>query len=264
MPDLTAGWPLASAAFFAYTIVVALVRGGLAPGSRRIALGASGIGLALTAFSPAVSAVPVLHDWVLPPALLLLGYWGSGALFVAPMWRAEAILLRIDAALGIQKASVRMPRVLVEILELAYVGVYPLIPIALVLHLGLTPDPDLDRFWTVILLTDYVCFGVLPWIQTRPPRALDGREPWRSSVRPLNLRLLGAASIRVNTFPSGHAAEALAAALLVIGAPAPVVAWMALNAVAISAGAVFGRYHYAADAITGWLVALAVFFVLHS
>jgi hypothetical protein len=264
MPDLTAGWQLASAAFFAYTIAVALVRGGLAPGARRLALGASGIGLALTAFSPAVSGVAILHDWVLPPTLLLLGYWGSGALFVAPMWRAEAILMRIDAALGIQKGSARMPRVVVELLELAYVGVYPLIPIALVLHLTLAPAPDLDRFWTVVLVTDYVCFGVLPWIQTRPPRALDGREPWRSSVRRLNLGLLGAASIRVNTFPSGHAAEALAAALLVLGAPAPIVAWMALNALAISAGAVFGRYHYAADAVTGWIVALAVFLVLPS
>jgi hypothetical protein len=34
---------------------------------------------------------------------------------------------------------------------------------------------------------------------------------------------------------------------------------MFLNAVAISAGAVFGRYHYAADALAGWLVALLVY-----
>ena len=87
-------------------------------------------------------------------------------------------------------------------------------------------------------------------------------EPWRSSLRALNLRLLGAASIRVNTFPSGHAAEALAAALLVANAPSVVVAWMLFNALAVSAGAVFGRYHYATDAIAGWLVALAVWVVM--
>jgi membrane-associated phospholipid phosphatase len=63
----------------------------------------------------------------------------------------------------------------------------------------------------------------------------------------------------VNTFPSGHAAEALAAALLCLDAPAPVAAWMFFNAAAISAGAVFGRYHYAADALAGWLVALLVY-----
>jgi membrane-associated phospholipid phosphatase len=65
-------------------------------------------------------------------------------------------------------------------------------------------------------------------------------------------------SVRVNTFPSGHAAEALAAALLTTAAPAPVPILMLLNALAVSAGAVLGRYHYAVDAVAGWLVAAAV------
>ncbi len=62
----------------------------------------------------------------------------------------------------------------------------------------------------------------------------------------------------MNTFPSGHAAEALAAALLVLGAPLPIVLLMFVNAVAVSAAAVLGRYHYAADALAGWAVALIV------
>jgi hypothetical protein len=33
---------------------------------------------------------------------------------------------------------------------------------------------------------------------------------------------------------------------------------MAFNALAISAGAVFGRYHYAVDALAGWAVAVIV------
>jgi membrane-associated phospholipid phosphatase len=99
-------------------------------------------------------------------------------------------------------------------------------------------------------------------VQTRPPRALEAADPWLSPIRRFNLRLLGAASIQANTFPSGHAAEALAAALLVIGAPVPLVAAMFSAALAISAGAVFGRYHYAADALAGWAVALAVWVAL--
>ena len=89
-------------------------------------------------------------------------------------------------------------------------------------------------------------------------------EPWRSTIRAFNLRIAGSASIGVNTFPSGHAAEALAAALLVLDAPLPVVTVMFLNALAISAGAVLGRYHYAADALSGWLVALAVWFAMRA
>ena len=45
-----------------------------------------------------------------------------------------------------------------------------------------------------------------------------------SSLRRFNLRVLGATSIQVNTFPSGHAAEGLVAALLVLAAPAGIVA----------------------------------------
>src|SRR5918993_125009 len=100
--------------------------------------------------------------------------------------------------------------------------------------------PEPARFWAVILITDYICFGTLPWIQTRPPRSLEQQEPWRSGLRPLNVRLMTTASIRVNTFPSGHAAEALAATLLVLQAPWPWVLWMFFNAAAISAAAVFG------------------------
>ena len=65
-------------------------------------------------------------------------------------------------------------------------------------------------------------------------------------------------SVRVNTFPSGHAAEALAAALLTAAAPAPVNILMLANALAVSAGAVLGRYHYAVDAVAGWVVAVVV------
>jgi membrane-associated phospholipid phosphatase len=74
--------------------------------------------------------------------------------------------------------------------------------------------------------------------------------------------LLGKTSIQVNTFPSGHAAEALAAFLLVLDAPALIATAMLLNALAISAGAVFGRYHFAADILAGWAVAVVVWLVV--
>jgi membrane-associated phospholipid phosphatase len=252
------GWEAASAAFFVYIVAVALVLRGLDPGSRRRALAGAVAGLGLVILSWRIAPHWMLHGWILPPLLLLLGYWTSGLLFVAPMPRAERILEGADRVLRIPALAARAPRPLAELLELAYAGIYPLIPIALVLHLFYTPGGDADRFWSVVLVADFVCFGVLPWVQTRPPRAFDAGEPWRSSVRALNLRILGAASVKVNTFPSGHAAEALAVTLLVLGAPWFVVLAMAAVALAISAGAVFGRYHYALDALAGWAVALCV------
>lgn len=253
-------WELASVVFFAYVAVVAALPRGLAPRRRRRALAGSAVGLA-TAF--ATHAVPynwILHGWIAPPLLLLLGYWTSGRLFVAPMPRAESLLWRIDARLRIDRVAARTPRAAAEFLELAYTGVYLLIPLALYLVLAI--GVVADRAWTVVLVTDFICFGCLPWIQTRPPRAFVADVPWRSRWRGVNVRLLSATSIQVNTFPSGHAAEALVAALLVIGASRTVSAWMFFNTAAISAGAVLGRYHYAADAIAGWIVAVVVWWLL--
>lgn len=241
--------------FFAYCVAVARP-----PRGRTVAVSVLGAVLVL-AWSAAEGSV-VLHDWLLPPLVLLLAYWTSGTLFKAPMPAAERTLERIDRFLAVGAIARRAPRPAAELLEAAYVGVYPLIPIALVIHLLLTPSPDIGRFWTLILFTDFVCFAFLPWVQTRPPRALQANPPWQSSLRRFNMRLVGTASIGANTFPSGHTAEALAAALLVFGAPPLVVAWMFLNALAIGAGAVLGRYHYAADAIAGYVVAVAMWMIL--
>jgi hypothetical protein len=247
----------ASLVYFIYVAVVAVLLPRLPSRARWRAAGVALGGLLLTTVTASTTGF-WLRDVVLPPALLLVAYWASGLLWTAPMPRIEARLAAIDRRLRIPERCATTPRALCEFLEFAYVGVYPLIPVALILHLAYDPAPDARRFWTVILVTDYVCFGMLPWIQTRPPRAIETGVPWRSGFRVLNEKLLGHTSIGVNTVPSGHAAEAMAVALLLADAPWPIAAWMAFNALAISVGAVFGRYHYAVDALTGWAVAAIV------
>ena len=174
---------------------------------------------------------------------------------------AEATLSAVDRCLAVEPAASATPRWLANVLEAAYAGVYLLIPLALVIHLASAERPDPARFWTVILVTDFICFACLPWIQTRPPRALSTFQPWDTAARRFNLRLLGSTSIQANTFPSGHAAEGVAAALLVATAPWPVSAAVGVAALLVSAGAVLGRYHYAADAFAGWAVAVMVWMV---
>jgi PAP2 superfamily protein len=255
-------WLSASVVCFLYIAAVAALRRQLPAANRVRGVVASAAGLAVTSVAIATPLHPVFAGWVLPPALLLAAYWASGLLFVAPMPRAERALLRIDRLLGIRQLASAVPRPVAEFLELSYAAVYAVIPIALIVHVFVAGEPDANRFWSVILITDYICFGMLPWIQTRPPRSLEHAPPWHAGLRTFNLRLLGTASIQVNTVPSGHAAEALAAALLVLDAPAPLVAWMLFNALAISAGAVLGRYHYAADAVAGWVLAACVWLLL--
>ena len=250
-------WQLASAAFFFYVAAVSMWQG-LSRRASRQALAGAGLGLMVLILSTVIE-YPLLMLWIWPPALLLIGYWSSGRLFVAPRASHEAALASLDRYLDLRSLAGRLPRLVAEVLEAAYAGVYVLIPIALAIRLSYLPTAAPDTFWAVVLATDYICFGVLPWVQTRPPRALEPGAPWTSSLRHFNLRLLGATSIQVNTFPSGHAAEALVAALVVIGAPSGIVATMFVAALAVSAGAVLGRYHYLVDALAGWLVAIGVF-----
>lgn len=250
-------WAAASIPYFVYIGAIALSSGGLTAAARGRACMAAAAGLLLAALGWYAEAF-WLRFVVLPPLTLLVAYWGSGLLWVEPMPRVERFFVRSDDWLRVARISARVPRIATELLEFAYAFVYPLIPIALLLHYRYVPDPDADRFWTVILVTDFTCFGMLPWIQTRPPRLLEAPAPWRSAFRSFNVRLLGETSIGVNTVPSGHAAEAFAAALLVSGAPWAVVSLMWIAALAVSAGAVLGRYHFAIDALTGWAVAVAV------
>ena len=252
-----ASWAAASVPYFLYIGVTAAVMPRLAGRSRVRAFAVAGLGL-LVAVAGGYSPAFWLRLVLLPPLVLLLAYWSSGLLWTGAMPRVERALIRSDQALRIPALAARLPRIVIAILETAYTGIYPIIPIALLLHLHYSASPDADRFWTVILVTDFVCFGMLPWIQTRPPRAIEPAPPWRSPLRSFNVGMLARLSVGVNTVPSGHAAEALAAALVLSDAPAALAVWMWLAAAAISAGAVFGRYHYAVDAIAGWIVALVV------
>ena len=254
-------WAIASIPYFGYVTAVALTRPHGPAAGRRLALAWCAVGFTIAA-AGALLPWSWLRVIVLPPLALLASYWDSGSLWVGPMPRVEHLLVTSDEALHVRRIAAATPRALVEFQEFSYAAVYPLIPLALAAHYALSPVPDADRFWTVILVTDFICFGMLPWIQTRPPRALESRPPWRSAFRAFNVRLLGQTSIGVNTVPSGHAAEALAAALMLSSAPWPVASIMWIFAVSISAGAVFGRYHFALDALAGWLVALGVWAIL--
>jgi hypothetical protein len=250
-------WAAAGVAYFCYVFALALILRPLPARSRVRACTTAVLGLVLCVLSAYVDAF-WLRLIVLPPSALLVAYWSGGFLWTGPMERLEQWLVRTDRRLGIEGMAARLPRAVAELLELAYAGIYPLIPMALALRLVFVPSADPDRFWAVILVTDFICFAMLPWIQTRPPRLLQEHTSWPSKIRGFNVMMLGHASIGVNTVPSGHAAEAFAAALLVSGAPWPISVAMWIAALAVSAGAVFGRYHFAVDAIAGWGVALAV------
>jgi membrane-associated phospholipid phosphatase len=98
---------------------------------------------------------------------------------------------------------------------------------------------------------------MLPWLRSRTPGALGDHvaiDDRRVTLRRLNRAIQRRGSIQVATVPSGHAASALATALMA-GAHVPAaLAPLLILALAIGFASVIGRYHWVADALLGYLV----------
>ncbi len=245
--------------YFAYLIVLARIQPLSASRRNRVlVVGVVCIGLVFV-LSQLRLQLPmrIARDWV-PCIYLLQGYWMSGLFFRRPMPAVEDRLLRLDgrllAAVRLDAVVRRTPAPVLELLELAYLCAYPLVPAALALVYGAGLRGQADEYWTPVLLAAFACYGVLPWIQTRPPRAIEppgAMDQRRLALRRLNRVVLDRASVQVNTFPSGHAATAIAAALAAGELMPALVLPLHAAAGAVAVSTVVGRYHYAADTVLG-------------
>jgi len=252
-------------AYFAYLAGAATVLAGIGRSQRRRVIGtAIAVVTAVLTFAAFGAWATMLRD-LMPLVYILVGYWLPALLVSATNQVFERRLLTLDHRLGVGNLAAisgRAARTMIELLELAYLCCYPMVPLGFAcLYVAGLPEES-DRFWTAVLLAVFGCYGVLPWLPTRPPRAIE-RAPVRSAglVRGVNLRVLGVASIQLNTFPSGHAA-ASAATALAVGASLPLAGFLlGLLALAITIGSVVGRYHYAADAFSGVVLATLGFII---
>lgn len=234
---------------------------------KAIVIGAGAVAATLLASSVLPRLLPplpasVTRDW-LPYPMLLLFYWQAGQFFTRVDLRVQGWLLRVDRRFVIpvleQIRNCRCGRWTLVYLEGAYLFCYPLLPIGLAVIYLMRRGGEADHFWTVVLAATDFCYGMLPFLQTEPPRRAreDGRAPL-GPVRRLNLWILHHASIHANTFPSAHVASSMACALVMLHLSLPVgLAFLALG-ISIALGAVAGRYHYAADVLLGALMALVV------
>ena len=255
--------------YFGYLLFVAAIRPAW---PRRFA--AAVRSTLMVALVVAVASLPdarltrILRDWA-PAFSLVAGYWVSGMYFVAPMPDVERRLLAFDEWLlgdrGGARVIDRIPSFMLELLEFAYFGCFLFVPGAFLLLEWLGRASAADRFWTLVLLAELGSFGMLPWIQTRPPRALepDGAIDRRPLLlRRLNRFMVRTTSIQVNTFPSGHVAGSLATAIAVSEVLPALTPWMFGAAIVITVATVIGRYHYAADAVAGAVLTLVVWAIV--
>jgi PAP2 superfamily len=244
------------------------------PPARRMkvtGIGLAGLSVTIAAAWLVPSVLPalaasVVRDWV-PATLVLLVYWQAGAFFVKIDQGFQDRLERIDEQIvGPLLRSVSHRRIGLWIgtyCELAYLLCYPMIPMSMATLYLLRLARYADSFWTVVLVSTYLSYGVLPFVQTLPPRLLA--EPWLeplplNPVRRFNLWILRHASIHANTFPSAHVAASVGAALVLTSlAPLPIGLVFSVVAVGITIGTFAGRYHFFADAVSGAAIAVIVF-----
>jgi hypothetical protein len=188
----------------------------------------------------------------LPLLYIPLGYWIPVPLVPSRRGGAfEAWLRRSDEALRDRARA--LPRWLAYIVEIGYLTCFPLIPVAFgVVWIGGTAA-DVTRFWTAVLMAGYACYITLPWLVSRPPRLIDGLivSAAPTSVRRANVFVLGRVSHHLNTFPSGHVAVSIAAAICAAAVAPLAGVVLGIFATGVALGAIAGRYHYIVDVLLG-------------
>ena len=146
-------------------------------------------------------------------------------------------------------------------LEFCYLLVYGVAAYGVALLSG-GPRKSIDRFWVVYLLGTLGAYALFPYFPTRPPRfVFPEMEPPQITtwVRHFNLFLLSKGTIHVGVFPSAHVSAAFASAwAMFLLKPARKV-WgsiLLVYSASVAIATIYGRYHYAADALAGFSISV--------
>jgi membrane-associated phospholipid phosphatase len=250
-----------SFAYFGSLAVLAWIRP--LPSRRRLTITAIGAAMCTAVVALSRTGPTIVRDWS-PPLVILVGYYTSGRFFVQPSTRLESWLMAWDHRLLSDPTTrfVSWPRVVLAYLDLVYMGCFLLVPAGFA-ALVFTGHGELgNRYWTMVSAAELGAFAPLAFVQTRPPWALERVRATDAAVRQLASQMVQQFTIRVNTFPSGHAAGSIAVALGVAGAlPWTGAALMAL-ALSICLASVVGRYHYVVDVVAGAALAFGLWLVL--
>jgi membrane-associated phospholipid phosphatase len=119
-----------------------------------------------------------------------------------------------------------------------------------------------DQFLFVYLLGTLAVYALIPFFPSQPPRTAFpfAQAPTvQTVIRSVNLALLGKAGIHSGVFPSAHVSSTFAAAWgMWLAIPErSFYGWLfLLYAASVAVATVYGRYHYAVDAVAGIVVSL--------
>ena len=205
-----------------------------------------------------------LRNWI-PLALMLLAYKEMGWLAPAShdhrleqswiVWD-HLLLTRWRLRTVIESAGPLLP----SILELCYVLVYALPAFSMSMLYAYRKSRDAECLLVVYLLGLFLSYVQFPFWPSEPPRIVfpgEDAPAINTLLRQFNHWILGGYGIHTSVFPSAHVSGAFAAAFAlkrVLGERPWVYRGVFVYATLVAIATVYGRYHYAVDAVAGVVV----------
>jgi hypothetical protein len=201
-------------------------------------------------------------DLWLPLAAVPFLYAELPALMIGPVH--DPIVRQWEAAVfGVSPAAVlagRFPNVaLSELFHLGYLSYYPIIYVPpLLLHIQ-GKRRELVVTVAGLMATYAICFVVFALFPVEGPRYEWGNPAGiaEGPVRRFTLALLRTASSRGAAFPSSHVAVAVAQTVMAFRWQPRAASVLVIATCLLAMGAVYGGFHYAADALAGAVLGLA-------
>jgi membrane-associated phospholipid phosphatase len=226
------------------------------PQSRRLLI--TSVSLALAAVIRVVAAAPIaVRDWA-PLLYVAVAYFWTGQLFVKPSEKLESWLMSWDHRLlgDPTRRFSHWPGWVVAYLDVVYMFCFLLLPAGFAALAAAGHSMQANHYWTMVLAADLGAFAPLSVFQTRPPWALEDPPVLADTrVRRLASSMVRHATTGVNTFPSGHVAVSLAAALAVLRSMPLTGGVLLVLAASVSLACSVGRYHYVVDVLAGAVLA---------
>jgi membrane-associated phospholipid phosphatase len=205
---------------------------------------------------------PVVRDFA-PLAALFIAYremdWFTPPTRDFHLERAWVIWDRLLLdQYGLRAAIESAGSLLPEFLELCYLLVYGVAPIALWALYANAKSTRVKHFWFAYLAGTLGAYALFPYFPSEPPRtAFPGLDmptvvPF---MRRVNMLITGGYGIHSSVFPSAHVSSAFSAgwALLGILREKRWIGWgFIIYGVCVAFATLYGRYHYGVDALAGF------------
>lgn len=210
----------------------------------------------------------IARDWI-PLALTLIAYREMD--WFSPLVRdhhLELHWIQWDRSLlygaGLQRGIESLGALLPAYLEFCYLLVYAVGPFAVAVLYFERRRERVNQVLFCYLLGTLLAYALFPYFPSEPPRTLFGGTDLPNITTPLrrlNLWIVGGYGIHSSVFPSAHVSSAFSAGwalLRYLPEKKRFGILLLVYAASVALATVYGRYHYAVDALAGFGLSLAV------